>query len=123
VEPVLPLIRSGDKTIELRLTGSKLSDGRIVDTLAIGDRFAGVPLSNSLAYRCVMEVTAPIESHDSHGAAWEAHREKALPHALGTINTANQAQKFINKSFYNGRSPPRKPVLAIPVRAVAWFDS
>lgn len=103
------------------MKGSKLSDGRVIDHLSVGDQFMGVPLSSKLKYRCVVEVTAPIETHGSHGAAWEAHRERALPHALGALRTATEAQSFIERSFYNGRAL-HKPVLAIPVRAVAWID-
>ena len=69
------------------MKGSKLSDGRVIDHLSVGDQFMGVPLSSKLKYRCVVEVTAPIETHGSHGAAWEAHREHLEHnHELHTIN-------------------------------------
>ena len=82
-----------------------------------------MPLARSHTYRLIIEVTGPIESFASHGAAWEVHRENAVPHALGVLSTARQAQKFIEKSFYDGRAVVAKRVLAIPVRAVAWLDS
>ena len=94
-----------------------------MNDLSAGDRFLGVPLSSRLRYKCVIEVTAPVECYGSHGAAWEVHRENALPHALGALRTAAEAQTFIERSFYNGRTPSARGVLAIPVRAVAWIDS
>ena len=122
VEPILPLIFSGDKSIELRRTGSKLSDGRTVDTLAPGDRFLGLPLSRQLTYLCVVEVTAPVEFFPSHGAAWTAHGDSALPRSLGRLQTAAAAQRYIEKTFYNGRVLANAPVVAVPVRAIAWLD-
>ena len=149
VEPILPLIRSGHKRIELRRRGARLSDGSVMDDLGVGaghrprprpfsrprspslrrrtrfhaprphqcarpghqdnllspphrcvsgDRFVGEPLAASLTYRCILEVTGPIGHHASHGAAWEAHRLSAVPHALGEIR------------------------FSIPVRMVAWLD-
>jgi len=122
VEPILPLIRSGHKTIELRRRGSRLSDGSIMDRLQVGDRFVGIPLADRLTYRCVMELAAPVEGYASHGAAWEAHREKAVPRSLGVIRTAAEAQRFYEKAFYDGNVLVNEAVLAIPVRVVAWFD-
>ena len=122
VEPILPLIRSGHKTIELRRKGSRLSDGSIMDRLQVGDRFVGVPLADRLTYRCVMELCAPVEGYASHGAAWEAHREKAVPRSLGVIRSAREAQRFYEKAFYDGRELVDEPVLAIPVRVLAWFE-
>ena len=122
VEPILPLIRSGHKTIELRRCGARLSDGTVLDTLQPGDRFAGVPLSSALRYRCVMELTGAVETFASHGAAWEAHGARAVPRSLGAIRSAAEAQRFYEKSFYDGRVLVDAPVLAIPVAVVRWVE-
>ena len=122
VEPILPLIRSGHKTIELRRCGARLSDGTVLDTLQPGDRFAGVPLSSALRYRCVMELTGAVEAFASHGAAWEAHGARAVPRALGAIRSAAEAQRFYERSFYDGRVLVDAPVLAIPVAVVRWVE-
>lgn len=120
VEPILPLIRSGHKTIELRRKGSRLSDGSIMDRLRPGDRFVGVPLSSQMHYRCLIEVVGPIEHYESHGAAWDAHRERAVPRSLGPVRSAAEAQRFYERCFYDGKLLVDSPVLAIPVRAVIW---
>ena len=82
----------------------------------------GVPLSSRLHYRCVIEVTGPVEPFESHGAAWARHRDKAVPRALGPIHSPSDAQRFIEASFYNGRKLEHAPVIAIPVRVVVWQE-
>ena len=47
VEPILPLIRSGHKSIELRRQGARLSDGTVMDRLQPGDRFVGASRSRA----------------------------------------------------------------------------
>ena len=108
---------------KLRRRGARLSDGRRLDHLAVGERFVGVPLSSRLRYRCVIEVTGAIEPFDSHGAAWEVHGERAVPASLGPIGSAAAAQRFYETTFYEGRALVNAPVIAIPVRVVAWLDS
>ena len=121
-EPILPLIRSGHKSIELRRQGARLSDGTVMDRLRPGDRFVGEPLASSLTYKCVMQVTGPVEFYESHGAAWEAHGARAVPRTLGPIRSAAEAQRFYEKSFYDGRVLVHEPVLAIPVAMVGWVE-
>jgi len=121
VEPILPLIRSGAKQVDLRRKGSRLSDGTVIDHLSVGHRFVGVPLANALRYRCVLAVDGPIEHFASHGAAWEMHRQRALPASLGKIKSAQEAQRFIEFTFYDGRTID-EPVIAIPVRVIAWLE-
>ena len=87
-----------------------------------GDRFAGVPLSSALRYRCVMELTGAVETFASHGAAWEAHGARAVPRSLGAIRSAAEAQRFYERSFYDGRVLVDAPVLAIPVAVVRWVE-
>ena len=125
VELILPLIRSGSKTIELRRAGARLSDGSFMDRLPVGARFVGVPLSSRLTYWCVLEVTGDIEHYASHGAAWADHGDSALPLSLtkGTVKSAAEAQRFYERSFYNGQVLRSTPVLAIPIRVVAWHAS
>ena len=120
VEPILPLIRSGHKSIELRRQGARLSDGTVMDRLQPGDRFVGEPLASSLTYKCVIQVTGPVEFYESHGAAWEAHGARAVPRTLGPIRSAAEAQRFYERSFYDGRVLVHEPVLAIPVAMVGW---
>ena len=76
-------------------------------------------------YRAVLEVTDPIEQHASHGAAWEVHGARALPHSLtrGTVRSGAEAQRFYERNFYNGQTLRNTPVLAIPIRVVAWHAS
>ena len=93
-----------------------------MDDLRVGDRFVGTPLANSLTYRVVIEVSGPIERHASHGAAWEVHRARALPLSLGAIGSSAAAQRFYERTFYDGRVLEDEPVLAIPVRMVAWVE-
>lgn len=122
-EPILPLIRSGHKTIELRRKGSRLSDGTRMDDLPVGSRFVGVPLGSHLVYKCVLEVSGPIVPFASHGAAWEVHRERAVPRALGPVHSAAEAQRFYEKAFYDGCELVDEAVIAIPVRVIAWMAS
>lgn len=122
VEPILPLIRSGHKTIELRRRGSKLSDGSVLDRCQVGDRFVGEPLAARLRYTAVLEVTGPIAHHASHGAAWEVYGERVVPRALGPLRSAAEAQRFYEKCFYEGRVLQDAPVITIPVRMVAWLE-
>ncbi len=122
VEPILPLIRSGHKSIELRRQGARLSDGKVMDGLQPGDRFVGEPLASSLTYKCVIEVTGPVEFYESHGAAWEAHGARAVPRTLGPIRSAAEAQRFYERAFYDGRVLVHEPVLAIPVAMVGWVE-
>ena len=121
-EPILPLIRSGHKSIELRRQGARLSDGTVMDRLQPGDRFVGEPLASSLTYKCVIQVTGPVEFYESHGAAWEAHGARAVPRSLGPIRSAAEAQRFYERSFYDGRVLVHEPVLAIPVAMVGWVE-
>ena len=122
VESILPLIRSGHKSIELRRQGARLSDGTVMDRLQPGDRFVGEPLASSLSYKCVIQVTGPVEFYESHGAAWEAHGARAVPRTLGPIRSAAEAQRFYERSFYDGRVLVHEPVLAIPVAMVGWVE-
>ena len=122
VEPILPLIRSGHKSIELRRQGARLSDGTLMDGLQPGDRFVGEPLASSLTYKCVIQVTGPVEFYESHGAAWEAHGARAVPRSLGPIRSAAEAQRFYERAFYDGRVLVHEPVLAIPVAMVGWVE-
>ena len=80
------------------------------------------PLASSLTYKCVIQVTGPVEFYESHGAAWEAHGARAVPRTLGPIRSAAEAQRFYEKSFYDGRVLVHEPVLAIPVAMVGWVE-
>ena len=82
----------------------------------------GEPLSAALTYRCIIEVTGPVERFPSHGAAWERHRSKAVPRSLGEIRSAAEAQRFYEKAFYDGRVLRDEPVIAIPVRMLVWLN-
>ena len=106
-----------------RRKGSRLSDGTVMDRLRTGERFVGVPLSNHLTYRCVLEVTGPVEHFASHGDAWSAHGEKAVPRSLGPVRSAAEAQRFYEKAFYEGRVLVDEPVIALPVRSLAWLET
>ena len=76
-----------------------------------------------LRYRCVVEVTGAVERFASHGDAWEAHRERAVPRALGEVRSGAEAQRFYERSFYEGRVLVEEPVIAIPVRMIEWLES
>ena len=67
-------------------------------------------------------MTGPVELHESHGAAWEAHGARALPRALGLIRSAAEAQRFYERAFYDGYVLVHEPVLAIPVAMVQWIE-
>jgi hypothetical protein len=121
-ERILPLIRSGAKAFDLRRKGSCLSDGTVLDGLRMGDRFVGVPLARHLRYRAVLEVTGPVLTFASHGAAWEVLRAQALPKALGEISSGPEAQRYIECTFYGGRRLSNEPVVAVPVRVHVWDD-
>ena len=101
--------------------GVLLADGL---DLTVGDRFVGMALAKRLTYRVVLEVCAPVSLHASHGDAWLVYRECCLPPALGTIRSAHEAQRFIERTFYDDLAlvPARRPVTAIPVRVVKVLD-
>ena len=85
----------------------------------------GVPLAAHLRYQCMLEVAAPISHHESHGAAWEVHRDAAVPRALVglvPLRSAAEAQRFYERAFYDGRVLVHEPVLAIPVAMVGWIE-
>lgn len=124
VDKVLPLIIQGYKTVDLRSSGSRLSDGTCVDDLPVGFRFVGIALIKRLRYQVVLEVSEQVTFHASHGDAWLVYRERCLPPQLCSIRSAHEAQRFIEKVFYNDLAlvPAKRPVTAIPVRVVQVLD-
>ena len=124
VDKVLGLIIAGQKTVDLRSRGSRLSDGTCVDDLPVGFQFLGEPLAARCKYQVLLEVAAPVSVHESHGDAWLVHRERCLPAAFGNIRSAHEAQRFVERVFFDDLAlvPAKRPVTAIPVKVIRVIE-